>query len=70
MSFISSFGTIEVVVPEPSILFCTPASAADAAGVNPNGIKKLLAYGLITFFINGDPVFNNGPRILPRNPPD
>ena len=28
----------------------------------------LLANGLITFFINGNPVFSNGPRSLPRNP--
>ena len=28
-----------------------PSSAADAAAVNPNGIKVLLANGLITFFI-------------------
>ena len=34
------------------------------------GIKTLLANGLITFFINGSPVFNNGPRSLPRYPPD
>ena len=25
---------------------------------------------LITFFINGNPVFNNGPRSLPRTLPD
>ena len=30
----------------------------------------LLANGLITFFINGNPVFSNGPRSLLRNPPD
>ena len=30
----------------------------------------LLANGLITFFISGNPVFSNGPRSLPRNPPD
>ena len=29
-----------------------------------------LANGLITFFSNGNPVFNNGPRGLPRHPPD
>ena len=46
-----------------------PASAADAATVNPNEIKILLANGLITFFTNANPVFNNGPRSLPRNPP-
>ena len=55
MSFISSFEIIKVVVPEPSIFFCIPASAVDAEAVNPNGIKKLLANGLIIFFINGNP---------------
>ena len=29
-----------------------------------------LANGLITFFINSNPVFNNGPSNLPKNPPD
>ena len=46
------------------------ASAAAAAAVNPNGIKTLLANGLITLFINSNPVFSNGPRSLPRNSPD
>ena len=49
---------------------CISASSADAAAVNPKGIKTLLANGLITFFINGNPVFSNGPRSLPRNPSD
>ena len=49
---------------------CIPVSAADAAAVNPKGIKTLLANGLITFFINGNPVFSNGPTNLPRNPTD
>ena len=78
MSFTSLFDIISVVVceaedaewPDPKIFLCIPASAADAAAVNPNGIKTLLANGLITFFINGTPLFNNGPRSLPRNPPD
>ena len=48
---------------------CIPAPAADAA-VNLKGIKTLLANGLITFFINGNPLFSNGPNSLPRNPPD
>ena len=43
-----------------------PASAADAAAINANGTKVLLANGLITFFTNGNPVFSNGPRRLPR----
>ena len=49
---------------------CIPASAADAAAVNPKGIKTLLANGLIIFFISGNPVFSNVPKSLPRNPPD
>ena len=49
---------------------CICASTADAAVVNPIAIKTLLANHLFTFLINGSPVFNNGPRSLPRNPPD
>ena len=46
MSFISSFDIISVVgLPDPKIFLCIPASAADAAAVNPNGIKTLLANG-------------------------
>ena len=70
MSSISSFGIISVVVPELKIFLCIPESAADAAAVNPNGIKTLLANGLMTFFINGNLVFSNGPRRLPMNPRD
>ena len=55
MSFISSFDIISVVVPDPKIFLCIYASAADAVAVNPNGIKTLLANGLITLFINGNP---------------
>ena len=61
MSSISSFD-----------ITCVPAriaaSAADATSFNPNGIKTLLAIGLVTFFINGNPVFSNGPKNLPINP--
>ena len=79
MFFISSFDIIIVVVlsllfclclPDPKIFLCIPASVVDAVAVNPKGIKTLLANGLITFFISGNPVFSNGPKSLPRNPPD
>ena len=40
---------------------CFPASAADVAAVNPTAIKTFLANGLITLFINGNPVFSNWP---------
>ena len=61
---------ISVLFPDPNIFLCIPASAADAAAVNPKGIKTLLANGLITFFIDGNPAFSNGPSNLPKNPPD
>ena len=68
---ISSFYIINVVVfPDPNIFLCIPASAVDAAAVNPKGINTLLADGLITFDIKGNPVFSNGPNNLPKNPPD
>ena len=34
------------------------------------GINTLLANGVITLFINGNPDFSNGPSNLPTNPPD
>ena len=45
-------------------------SVADATTVNPNVIKTLLASGLSIFPIKGNPVFSNGPKSLPKNPPD
>ena len=70
MSPISSFEIIKVVLfgkakskrclSDPKIFLCIPASAADAAAVNPKGNKTLLANGLITFFINGNPDLSSG----------
>ena len=45
-------------------------SVADAAVVNPNGIKTLLDNGLSTFPIKSNPVFSNDPKGLPKNPTD
>ena len=73
MSPISSFEIIKVVLlllQDPKIFLCIPASAAAAAAVNPKGIKTLSANGFITLFIRGNPVFSNGPKSLPRNPAD
>ena len=53
-----------------NFFLCIPASAADAAAVNPNGTKTLLANDLFTLFIRGNPVLSNGPKSQPRNPPD
>ena len=70
MSSISSFDITSVVFPNPNMFLCIPASSADAAAVNPKGFKTPLANDLITFFINGNPVFSNGPSNLPKNLPD
>ena len=67
---ISLFEIINVVVAELKILFWISPSAADAAAVNPSGVKKFLASGLCTFFINSIPVFNNGPKLLTKNQPN
>ena len=40
-----------MIAPRPQGFLCIPASVADAAAVNPRGIKTLLANGLITFSI-------------------
>ena len=48
-------------------LFWITASHADATSVNLNGIKKLLANGLNTFFIKDKTVFSNESKGLPKN---
>ena len=64
MSFISSFEITKVAVPESYFLFWTPPSIAEEAAVRPNKPSSFM-----TDFHNGNPVFNNGPRSLPRNHP-
>ena len=56
--------------PDPKIFLCILASAADATAIYPNGIKTLLANGLIVLFIFGNPFLSNRPKSLPRNPLD
>ena len=46
-SFMYLFDIISVVFPDPNIFLCIPASAADAAAVNPKGINTLFANGVI-----------------------
>ena len=78
ISFISSFETISVVLceakskgwPNPNNFLWIAASVADAAAVNPNGIKRLLANCLITFTMKGNPVFSNAPKSIPKHPSD
>ena len=78
MSFISKFEIINGVIckakskgcPDLNRFLWIAASVADAVAVNPNDIKMLLANGLSTFYIKWKPVFSNGLKSLPRNPPD
>ena len=50
-------------------MLCIPASAADAAVVNPNGSKTFLVNGLADFFKNGKAILVNYVRKF-KNPPD
>ena len=56
--------------PDTNIFLWIAVSVADAAAVNPNDNKTLLADGFNTFFIKGNPVFSNGPKSQPKNPAD
>ena len=69
-SFISLWEIINVAMPGPNIFLWIFASVADADVANPYGIKTLLANGLSTFPIKGNPVFCNDPQSIPRYPPD
>ena len=66
-SFISLLKIINVVLLDPNIFLWIVASVADGAAVNPYGIKKLLASGLSTFLIKGNPFFSNSSKSQPKN---
>ena len=68
ISSISSFEIINVVNPDSNTFLRQAASVANAAAVNPNGIKTLLANGLSTFPIKDNPIFSNGTKSLPKTP--
>ena len=70
VSSVSSLEIINVVLPDPNIFLWIAGPVADATAVNPNSVKMLLASGLGTFRFKGNPVFSNGPKTLPKNPPD
>ena len=68
--FISSLEIVNTVTPDPNIFLRIAACVIIAAAINPNNIKTLLANGLRTFPIKGNPVFCNGAKSLPKNSPD
>ena len=55
------------MIPDPNIFLWIAVSVVDTAAVNPNDITTLLADGLSTFPIKGNPAFRNGPKNLPKN---
>ena len=67
---ISSFEDINAVIPDPKYFYGIATSIADAASVNPNATRALLANGLNTFLVKAEPVFSNGPRGLTKNSTD
>ena len=66
ISFISSLEIINLVILDPNILLWISVFVVNAATVNPNGIKTLLANALIAFPIKGNLAFSNGPKSLLR----
>ena len=70
ISSICSLEIITVVNPDPTIFWWIATSVADAYAINTNGIKTVLSNVLSRFPIKGNPVFSNGPKSLPKNPPD
>ena len=70
LSFISLIKIIKVVIRDLKMLFWITASVANAAAVNPTGVKTLLTNGFSTFLIKDKIFFSNGPKSLPKNPAD
>ena len=70
ISSISLSGNINAVILLAIISLSVPASSADAATVNPNEIKSLLANSAYTVFNNGKSVFSNGSKSRPKIPTD
>ena len=69
-SFISLVEITDVSLLDLNFYLWIAASIADSAAANPNCIKTLLSNGFITFSIKDNPVFNNGPKSLPKNHPN
>ena len=68
VSSISSSKIMNAVALDPKIFFWIAASVSDAAVVNLNSIKTVLANGVSTFFIYGKPAAINGLRKLSGAP--
>ena len=68
ISFISSIEIINFFIPDPKMFLWIAASVTNAAAINPNDIKMLLANSLSTFPIKDKLLSKNGLRSLPTNP--
>ena len=65
-ALISSFEIINVSTSDLNTFLWIAAFVADAASVNPNYIKMILANDLSTFPIKSNSVFSNGPKSIPK----
>ena len=70
MLFIFSFESIIVVTPNPNFFLWIATSVADAAAININGVKTLLASCLSAFPIKNKWVFSNAHKSLTRDIPN
>ena len=78
ISFISSLEIVNVVcfaksvqyIPDPKTFLWVDASVTDAAAVNPDDIKMILANGLSAFPVKDNPAFSDSSKSLPKNPYD
>ena len=68
ISFSYPFENFIAVVYDPRIFFWIAESVADAAVINPKGIKTLLARDVNTFLVNSKPTFVRVPKKV-SNPP-
>ena len=64
------FEITDVVIADPNVFLWIAGYVADAAVINTNGIKTLLANGLSLFPIKDNPFFSNGPESWAKNHPD
>ena len=70
MSLKCQFENTNIVALHSRFFFQIAASVAEAAGINPKDTKTLLAKCLNMFSIKIKHDFSNGPRRLPKNPPN
>ena len=70
VSFISLLEIISAILPDPNIFYEEPHLLFQQLLLILTVLKRFKLNGLSTFSIKGNPVFNNGPKSLPKNTSD